>query len=93
METVRIPVSIPKEAAPYLVAEQPEQEFSRNAMMLYPLIRNLTISHGRAAEILGVNKIDLIEFYNTMGIPYLDMSRDELLEDLASLELVLEKNQ
>ena len=91
METVRISLSIPKEAAPYLTDEQPQQVFSRNAMMLYPLIRNLTISHGRAAEILGVHKMDLIEFYNSMGIPYLDLSREELLEDIASLERVLEK--
>ena len=93
METVRIPISIPKEVVPYLADEQPEQEFARNAMMLYPLIHNLTISHGRAAEMLGVNKVELIEFYNTMGIPYLDMSREELLEDLASLERVLEKRK
>ena len=90
MESVNISISVPKGAARYFADEHPEQVFSRNAMMLYPLIRNLTISHGRAAEILGVNKTDLIEFYDSMGIPYLDMSREELLGDLASLERVLE---
>ena len=93
MESVKISISIPKEAACYLMNEQPEQEFSRNAMMLYPLIHNLTISHGRAAEILGVNKTDLIEFYDSMGIPYLDMTRKELLGDIAALERVLEAKQ
>ena len=92
METVHISISIPKEALSFFVNEYPEQEFSRNAMMLYPLIRNLTISHGRAAEILGVRKTDLIEFYDSMGIPYLNMDRDELLADLASLDRVLEKH-
>ena len=90
MESVTISISIPKGAACYLMNELPEQEFSRNAMMLYPLIRNMTISHGRAAEILGVNKIDLIEFYDSMGIPYLDMTKEELLGDIASLKRVLE---
>ena len=54
-------------------------------MLLYPFIRNLTISHGRAAEILGVHKTDLIEFFDSMGIPYLNQSEDELMEDLATL--------
>ena len=93
METVHFSISIPKDAVSYFTNEHPEQEFTRNAMMLYPLIRDLTISHGRAAEILGVHKTDLIEFYNSMGIPYLDMSREELIEDIASLDRVLEEHQ
>ena len=67
-----------------------DQIFERNAMLLYPFIRNLTISHGRAAEILGVHKTDLIEFYDSMGIPYLDQSEEELMVDLATLDRVLE---
>ena len=59
-------------------------------MLLYPFIRNLTISHGRAAEILGVHKTDLIEFYDSMGIPYLDQSEEELMEDLETLNRVVE---
>ena len=74
---------------PYLLYEDSEQEFRRNAMMLYPLIQNLTISHGRAAEILGVHKTDLIEFYNSMGIPYLDQDEDELSADLETLSKAL----
>ena len=60
-----------------------------NAMLVYPLIHNGTISHGRAAEILGVNKIDLIELYCEMGIPYLDQSKEELEEDISTLRTVL----
>jgi propanediol dehydratase small subunit len=58
-------------------------------MLLYPFIRNLTISHGRAAEILGVHKTDLIEFYDSMGIPYLNQSEEELMADLATLDRVM----
>lgn len=54
-------------------------------MMLYPYIQNLTISHGKAAEILGIRKTDLIEFYDSMGIPYLNQSQEELDADLATL--------
>ena len=66
-----------------------EQAFERNAMLLYPFIRNLTISHGRAAEILGVHKTDLIEFYDSMGIPYLNQSEEDLMADLATLDRIV----
>lgn len=82
MEMVSYSVMIPKEMVPYLDAADQEQAFRRNAMLLYPLIQNATMSHGRAAEILGIHKLDLIEFYNTMGLPYLNQDKDELLREI-----------
>ena len=89
MKNVNIQIAVPEDMKYYLNDENQEQVFERNAMLLYPLIRNMTISHGRAAEILGVHKTDLIEFYNAMGIPYLDQSEDELLADLKTLDSVM----
>lgn len=91
MRTVNVQMAVPEGMAPYLSYNDAEQSFCINAMMLYPLIKNLTISHGRAADILGVHKTDLIEFYDSMGIPYLDQSEDELLNDLSTLRKVMEK--
>ena len=88
IKTVNIQIEVPEGMESYLSDDQ-EQAFERNAMLLYPYIRNLTISHGRAAEILGVRKTDLIEFYDSMGIPYLDQSEAELMEDLATLDRVM----
>ena len=82
-------LSVPEEMIPYFEDEDGQREFARNAMMLYPLIHQQTISHGRAAEILGVRKTDLIEFYDSMGIPYLNQTDAELEADLATLERVL----
>ena len=89
MKTVSIQIDVPEDMKSYLDNEDQELEFERNAMFLYPFIRNMTISHGRAAEILGVHKTDLIEFYDSIGIPYLDQSEDELMEDLATLDRVM----
>lgn len=88
VSTTTVPITVPESMAPYLEDMDSAQAFKRNAMMLYPLIRDLTISHGRAAEILGVHKTDLIEFYDTMGIPYLNQSKEELLADLANLDKI-----
>ena len=53
--------------------------------MLYPFIQNLTISHGRAAEILGVHKFDLIDFYCSMGLPYLNQSVADLEDEMGDI--------
>lgn len=88
VSTTTVPITVPESMAPYLEDMDSAQAFKRNAMMLYPLIRDLTISHGRAAEILGVHKTDLIEFYDAMGISYLNQSKEELLADLANLDKI-----
>lgn len=48
-----------------------KENLVREAMDLLPYIENLTISHGRAAEILGISKEALIDLYGDMGIPYI----------------------
>ncbi|MBQ4496348.1 MAG: UPF0175 family protein [Spirochaetaceae bacterium] len=51
-------------------------------MLLYPFIQNNTLSHGKAAEILGISKWSLIQLYGSMGIPYIDMEEAELATDI-----------
>ena len=89
MKTVNIQLTVPEGMTPYLADEDMEHSYERNAMILFPYIQNLTISYGRAAEILGVHKTDLIEFYDSLGIPYLNQSEEELFDDLATLDRVL----
>ena len=45
-------------------------------------ILNLTISHGGAAEILGIRKSELLDIYDRLGYSYLDMTMDELDSEL-----------
>lgn len=52
----------------YLRPKNPRAELERNALLLYPYINDRTISHGKAAEILGIPKYDLIELYDHMGL-------------------------
>ena len=89
MRTVNIQLAVPEGMTSYLSDDDQRAVFERNAMLIYPYIRNLTISHGRAAEILGVYKTDLIEFYDSIGIPYLNQDENDLLEDLATLNKVM----
>lgn len=54
--------------------------------MVYPFIKDLSISHGRAAELLGISKRKLIDIYGDMGIPYIDMDISEVEEEIAAFE-------
>ena len=60
--TIKVPVGMSK----YLVTMNPETELTRNALLLYPYILNQTISHGRAAEIQGIRKSELIYLYDKL---------------------------
>ena len=84
MELATIQITVPKDMVSLLETADGSDGMERIAMILYPYIKDLTISHGRAAEILGVNKIDLIEFYCRMGLPYLDLTPEEIDEELTA---------
>ena len=82
MEMVTMQIKVPKNMAAYITNNEYGQNFERNAMILYGFIQAQKISHGRAAEILGVKKWDLIEYYNSIGIPYLNQDKKDLIDDL-----------
>ena len=52
-----------------------------------------TISHGRAAEILGIRKNELIDIYDKLGFSYLDFSIDDLDAELEAYRNVKEKGE
>ena len=88
METTTIQMNVPKELAPYLTGSGTGQDFDRDALLIYGLIQAQRLSHGRAAEILGVKKRDLIEYYNAMGLPYLRQSKEDLLNELKTWDRI-----
>lgn len=85
-----VQINIPEELEPFVSSENEREILVRNAMIMFPFIRNETISYGRAAEILKVRKIDLITLYGSLGIPYFDQSKEELEEDLKNMKIALE---
>ena len=81
-EMIELKITIPKEMYSYLSIDGDRTELERNAMLLYPYIKNLTISHGKVAEILGISKWELITLYNNMGLPYLEQDITDVEEDM-----------
>ena len=91
MEMITVSVSIPKDMAPFIDWEDTGLTWEQNAMLLYPMIQNSVISHGRAAEILGISKWNLIEFYNSIGLSYLHQTHEDLDEEIAGFAQLKEK--
>ena len=81
-----VDMELPNEMVTYAMPQSKEEQLVRNAMMLYPYIRRGVISHGRAAEILGVFKMDLITLYGEMGLSYIEMTDEEIEEELETVD-------
>ncbi len=94
MEYAEVQVKVPKEMQIYFsddYAIDSGDELKRNALLLYPYIYKNVISHGRAAEILGIKKIDLIDLYDQMGFPYFDMDISEVMQDIQTFRSLKRK--
>lgn len=88
MEMKRVEIDIPAGMVPFVMIIDEEIQLKQNAMLLYPYIRDNTISHGKAAEILGIHKLDLLTLYSQMGLAYIQESEEELEEDLRAIRKV-----
>lgn len=86
-----VSIKIPDTITEFTVVEDEKEILTRNAMILYPYIINETISHGKAAQLLGIHKMDLIALYSSLGIPYLDQTKEELENDVSVLKKLRNK--
>ncbi|MCM1537481.1 MAG: UPF0175 family protein [bacterium] len=86
MSMTKVEIDIPEEIVPYTVLADKEAQTTRNAMLVYPYIKNGIISHGKAAEMLGLRKMELIALYGKLGLSYFDEQEEELEEDIAVLK-------
>lgn len=86
MTLTDVTIQVPDGMASYLKPQSRQEELTRNALLLYPHISNGTISHGKAAEILGMAKYDLIELYDSLGLAYLSMDIKEVEAEVEEWE-------
>jgi len=80
MTMTTVEIQIPDTIKEYVLDDHTEK--MRNAMLLYPSIVNESISHGKAAELLEMNKLELIQLYGQLGLPYIDMTEAEFGEEV-----------
>lgn len=92
MTMTSVSIKIPDTIIEYAAVEDENAMLTRNAMILFPYIQKEVISHGRAAELLGIHKTDLIALYSNLGLPYLNQSKEELANDVAVLKKLRSKS-
>lgn len=69
--------------------EDKDLKLNQLALLFYPYIQNGEISSGKVAEILGIYKSDLWDLYGELGLPYFDLTEEELNNDLQTLTKIL----
>ena len=69
-------IKVPEQMVSYINPDTKQNEIERNAMIMYPYVRSGVISHGKAAQIIGIKKWDLIALYDSLGFPYLSSVSD-----------------
>ena len=92
IEKIQLNIEIPAGMEAFFLEKNEQEALKRDALILYPHIMNGEMSHGRAAEILGINKRDLIDFYGEMGFAYYDMPLNELEQDIKTYYRVKGEN-
>lgn len=84
MNTLKIELELPEEIVEYLGAQEIDRSIKE--LIVLNLLREHKISQGKAKEILGINKWELIELMRVHSIPAIDLSNEELKEELKRSE-------
>lgn len=93
MALVDVNIKVPPEIAIYLKPSSQVIELERNALLLYPYILKQAISHGRAAEILGIQKNELIDIYDKLGFSYFDLTMNDLDTEIEAYRTIKTKEK
>jgi predicted HTH domain antitoxin len=84
MSSVKIEIEEPL-AALLHQTNQPVQQAGRE-MIVLELYRRGTISSGKAAELLGMERFDFIKHASRLGIPFFDMTDEEWAAEMDRLK-------
>jgi len=57
------------------------------------LYRRNEISSGKAAKLLGMERFEFVRYSSRLGIPFFDISKEELRRDLESARRSLQKDK
>lgn len=60
-------------------------------LSILELYRRKEISSGKAAELLGMERFEFVRYASRLGIPFFDMSEEELERDLEAAKKIHEQ--
>ena len=60
-------------------------------LLLFQFIKQEKISFGKAAEIMGISKMQFVNDLGDLGIPYLENDIEEVLNYVKTIDVILEE--
>ena len=86
MQTHRLEIEIPEILMDYLQMDDEKIKNRIYKLLIIDLVCNGIISHGKAAELVGLDKLSFIEEIGRLGIPYFDIDISEIINDSKMVE-------
>ncbi|MBM4046904.1 MAG: UPF0175 family protein [Planctomycetes bacterium] len=79
-----VTVELESELTDLLHPVQGRVEDKLKEYLILELYRRREVSSGRAAELLGMHRLEFIRYASRLGIPYVDLDEQELMQDVSS---------
>lgn len=93
MNLVKLEIDVPETLLSYVDVNDAEYKKKIRELIAYELVKENKISFGKAAEMLGMTKIQFITDLGKMGIPYFDLENDEIISDMRNIDAVMEEKR
>ena len=81
MEKEKITIDIPSEILSIVAKKRQDIPSRIFEYLILELYRLGEISSGKASQFLNMERFEFVRFASWMGIPFIDMDKEELLED------------
>ncbi len=90
MNTLTVALELPRDLLGALEVPQTQIEARLRELIALELFREGRISSGKGAELLGISKLAFIQLLARHGIDYFTESPEELEDEIAMLEQLLD---
>jgi predicted HTH domain antitoxin len=93
MELEKITLHLPSEILPFVSKKRKEISSRILEFLVLELYRLGEISGGKAAQYLEMERFEFIKFASRLGIPFIDLEKGELQEDLEAAHGLIKKGK
>lgn len=90
MSTLNVSLQLPRDLLGALDVPEEQVERRLREMIALQLFREGRISSGKAAELLGISKLEFVQLLARYGLPYSTETPGELAAEARTLEQLLE---
>lgn len=90
MSTLNVSLQLPRDLLGALDVPEEQVERRLREMIALQLFREGRISSGKAAELLGISKLEFVQLLARYGLPYFTETPGELAAEARTLEQLLE---